>query len=100
MRGLRPEKLYLTHYGEVLDVENHFDALEKGLKAWAEWMFPHWKAQTPAEQITPQFQAYVAQSLLSAGVAAEDLPRYEAANPAWMSVAGLLRYFTKYKKDA
>ena len=29
------------------------------------------------------------------GVAATDLSRYEAANPAYMSVAGLMRYWTQ-----
>jgi len=33
--------------------------------------------------------------LVSHGLGEETIDRYEAANPAWMSVAGLLRYWKK-----
>lgn len=95
LRELDTERLFLTHFGEISRKKEHLDALEQRLLDWANWMRPYFEQQTPAEQIVPLFQEYIRESLLEAGVAAPDLPRYEAANPAFMSVAGLLRYWKK-----
>lgn len=95
IRELPTSRLMLTHYGEVLDKNAHLDALETRLLAWAEWMRPHAENNAAPELLVPAFQAFVQQELLRAGVVQEDLPRYEAANPAFMSVAGLLRYWKK-----
>lgn len=95
MRELSAEKLYLTHFGQVTDKERHLDELSVRLNAWAEWMKPHYLSGAAAEVITPAFQAYVREDLVSYGLDEETIDRYEAANPAWMSVAGLLRYWKK-----
>jgi glyoxylase-like metal-dependent hydrolase (beta-lactamase superfamily II) len=95
LRELPAQPLFLTHYGEIQRKNDHLNALEKRLIAWAAWMKPHFEQQTPPEEIVPLFQAYVQGELLAEGVPATDLQRYEAANPAFMSVAGLLRYHRK-----
>ena len=58
-------------------------------------MKPHYQAQTDPKIITPLFQAYVQKELMENGVNKEGLAQYEGANPSWMSVAGLLRYWRK-----
>jgi glyoxylase-like metal-dependent hydrolase (beta-lactamase superfamily II) len=95
MRELPAEMLYLTHFGAVTDKKAHLNALEKRLLAWAAWMKPHAENNTPQEAILPLFEAFVASELQNAGVGDADLKRYEAANPAFMSVAGLMRYWRK-----
>lgn len=95
LRELPVERFFITHYGEIQDKQAHLDALEKGLLRWAGWMRPYAEAKVQADTLIPEFKAFVQQELLQAGVPMEDLPRYEAANPAFMSVAGLLRYWTK-----
>lgn len=95
LRNLPSERLYLTHYGAIEGKNDHLNALEKRLLAWAGWMKPYFDAQTPAESIIPRFQTFVQAELLDEGVPPSDLERYEAANPAFMSVAGLLRYWKK-----
>ncbi|MBL7828775.1 MAG: MBL fold metallo-hydrolase [Saprospiraceae bacterium] len=95
MRNLKTNRLFLTHYGEINDKEAHLDALEQRLLDWAAWMKPYFENETPAAEIVPLFQNYVQEYLKSEGVPASDLERYEAANPAFMSVAGLLRYWKK-----
>lgn len=92
-----PEQLYLTHYGQVDDVEQHLEDLQRMLWDWAYWIKPHWENETDLEEITPKFQAYVRRQLEDAGVSGVSLDRYEAANPAWMSVAGLMRFWSKRK---
>ncbi len=95
LKGLPTERLFLTHFGEVSDKALHLDALENRLLSWANWMKPYFEQQTPTEIIVPLFQAFVQDQLIAEGVSEADLPRYEAANPAFMSVAGLLRYWKK-----
>ncbi|MDX1906953.1 MAG: MBL fold metallo-hydrolase [Bacteroidia bacterium] len=95
MRELAPARLYLTHFGEITTPEPHLTALETRLLDWAAWMKPWFEAGTPAQEIIPVFQQYVYAQLQASGVAADDLAAYEAANPAFMSVAGLLRYWQK-----
>ena len=95
MRELPVSRLFLTHYGEIQDKNNHLDELEKRLLDWANWIKPYALESVAAASIVPDFQAYVQQQLLESGVSKEDLPRYEAANPAFMSVAGLMRYWKK-----
>lgn len=98
LRELPAQKLYLTHFGPVEDKMAHLDALEKRLLFWAHWMHPHAEAGENPASIVPAFQSFVQAELRSAGVAEADLERYEAANPAFMSVAGLMRYWNKRNK--
>ena len=48
-----------------------------------------------ADEITPLFTKYTDDQLRGKGVSEHGLERYEAANPSWMSVAGLIRYWKK-----
>ena len=95
IRGLDLEALYLTHFGKITDLEPHLNSLENILLDWANWMKPHFEAQAKMEEITPIFAAYAAQQLRDYGVDEKGILQYEAANPAWMSVAGLMRYWHK-----
>ena len=95
LRDLPSKTLYLTHFGAITDKQAHLHALEKRLLAWAEWMRPYAENQTPAAEIVPAFQEFVRQELIAQGVPDEALQRYEVANPSYMSVSGLLRYWNK-----
>lgn len=95
IRLKRFSALYLTHYGEITNPKEHCVELAGRLKNWANWIKPFFESNTPQSEVVPQFQEYVNKQLLANGVKEEDLQRYEGANPAWMSVAGLYRYWQK-----
>ena len=95
LKALTPKALYLTHFGKVTDVTQHLDSLTTILLDWANWIKPHHEANTPLETLIPLFEHYTKQQLLAANVSETDIAIYEAANPSWMSVAGLLRYWKK-----
>lgn len=99
LESLSPERLFLTHYGEVKEVQSHLNDLKTILMDWALWMKLWAEQNTDPAEVTPKFQKYVAEQLSNAGVAGEDIDRYENANPAWMSVAGLIRYWKKYGNE-
>jgi hypothetical protein len=95
LKSRNPERLWLTHYGVVDNPGKHLRDLEERLLERAAWMKPHAEANRPLEHITPLFQAFSAEELQREGLNEEMLLRYENANPAWMSVAGLMRYWKK-----
>jgi glyoxylase-like metal-dependent hydrolase (beta-lactamase superfamily II) len=95
LQELPAKRLFLTHFGEIKDKSPHLNALKTRLENWAAWMRPYAEQNAESASVVPDFQAFVHAELLSAGVPKADLPRYEAANPAFMSVAGLMRYWHK-----
>jgi glyoxylase-like metal-dependent hydrolase (beta-lactamase superfamily II) len=86
---------YLTHFGPVTETATHLHDLKERLQAWAQWIRPKVLEQADPKAITPEFQQFVKEELLSKGISANDIAVYEAANPSWMSVAGLMRYWKK-----
>ncbi|MBK8043029.1 MAG: MBL fold metallo-hydrolase [Haliscomenobacter sp.] len=95
LRSLDLDAMYLTHFGPVFAVPAHLNQLEEQLLAWARWMLPFYEKQIPQEEITPLFQTFVANQLKEKGIDSLGIEQYEAANPSWMSVTGLLRYWSK-----
>ncbi len=91
----RFDSLYLTHFGEITNPKEHLQELEGRLSNWANWMKPYFDKGADPKSVTPLFQEYVKKQLLSGGIDGESIERYESANPSWMSVAGLMRYWRK-----
>ncbi|ANQ48730.1 MBL fold metallo-hydrolase [Flammeovirga sp. MY04] len=95
IREISPSKLYLTHFGVVTDVVNHLIALEKDLYKVAEIVKNYSENDYSLEKMEELFTTYVNNELKSLGLKDEALKQYDAANPPFMSVAGLLRYWKK-----
>ena len=93
LRDLNPNFLYLTHYGKQENVQILLHDLEEILDSWSSEIYTYYVKQTPPEEIVPLFMHFVRNQLKSAGVSEELLTIYEYANPSWMSVSGLLRYW-------
>lgn len=94
----RYEAVYLTHFGRIENVKEHLKELEGCLKNWANWIRPHYENDRPQVEVVPDFLEYVNKQMQAAGCSDALIKKYEGANPPWMSVAGLYRYW--YKKQA
>lgn len=90
-----PEQLVLTHFGEVKNPGAHFAALHECIFDWSEFIKDAWKSGMTNEEITPIFMKYVTDKFRQQGLSEKAINQYEAANPSWMSVAGLVRYWKK-----
>lgn len=90
-----PNKLVLTHFGEEQNPNIHMKELKEILRDWSQWMKVKWESGLSNEEITPLFMEYTANQLREKGVTETGIKQYEAANPSWMSVAGLVRYWKK-----
>ncbi len=95
LRQLNPKQLYLTHYDKIDNIDQHLNELEVMLDDWSAWIKSHWEAGETNEEMVPQFMQHVAGQLKKVGLSDQDIQLYEAANPSWMSVAGLVRYWKK-----
>ncbi|WP_420317294.1 MBL fold metallo-hydrolase [Ekhidna sp.] len=90
-----PNKLALTHFGEEQNPNIHMHELKEIINDWAQWIKKKWEAGMSNDEITPEFMAYTSKQLKDRGVSDQGVLQYEAANPSWMSVAGLVRYWKK-----
>lgn len=90
-----PARLALTHFAEIENVTEHMTALKNVLKKWSAWIKSKMDEGLSREDMVPQFMAYTNNELRERGISEEGFKQYEAANPAWMSVAGLMRYWKK-----
>lgn len=95
LRSLKVKEFYLTHYDSISNIDQHLNNLENILDNWAAWVKQHWEAGESNEEMVPRFMQHVASQLKAVGLNDQDIQLYEAANPSWMSVAGLVRYWSK-----
>ena len=93
LKDLKPRALYLTHFDLQKNPDELLSGLEIVLDDWASFIKPFYDNQTPPESIVPQFMEYTRKQFLDKGLDAEEIQTYEFANPSWMSVNGLLRYW-------
>jgi len=89
------KRYFLTHFGEVLNLEAHRNELEETLDDYAQFIKPLYEGQIPISEAIPQFVNFVNDRLEKQGMKDDDKAAYQAANPPEMSVAGLYRYWKK-----
>jgi len=93
MRAAAPACLFPTHFGLKEDAAFHFASLEENLHLLAGWMRDQLAAGMEEDALVPPFQAFLRGLLLGHGLSEEDVRHYELADPAYMSVYGLGRYW-------
>ncbi|MCV9388459.1 MBL fold metallo-hydrolase [Reichenbachiella ulvae] len=99
LRDTGAKRFYLTHYDKVEAIDEHLNELEKMLKSWSDFVYDNWKEGLSNEAIVPLFQTFTMNQLKAAGLTKIEIDQYEAANPSWMSVAGLVRYWKKKSQN-
>jgi len=88
-----PSCLYLTHFARHDEPQQLLADLEKELDSWSGFIKPFYDAQVPTEEIIPKFMKFTSDSFKLKGLSEDEIKVYEYANPSWMSVNGLLRYW-------
>lgn len=89
------ETYYLTHYGQVTDIEAHMQKLRASLESYSQFFKPLYEQGATVADALPSFREFVKEYLITHGMTPEDAQAYEAANPSDMSATGLLRYWKK-----
>lgn len=93
LKAARPQALYLTHFGIINTIDSHLDNLSYILNDWALWIKPYFEENRDQKEVIPLFMDYTQSQLRKEGCSDELIQIYEYANPSWMSVAGLYRYW-------
>lgn len=93
LKDAKPSALYLTHFAKQENPIQLLTELESELDNWANFIKSYYDSNTPAEQIVPKFMQFTTNAFKEKGLSDEEIKIYEYANPSWMSVNGLLRYW-------
>lgn len=93
LRDLQPKALYLTHYSRQEQVEEHLNELEEILDDWAQYVKMFYDNRIEPQKVVPEFLEYTHSQFREKGLTEAEIQVYEYANPSWMSVGGLMRYW-------
>jgi glyoxylase-like metal-dependent hydrolase (beta-lactamase superfamily II) len=97
MRALNATKLYLPHFGLAPGgVSSHLDGLEERVRRWSSWFRDRLSAGEDEAQLVPAFAEYERADLRAGGANASEVCGYEAADPSFMAVSGVVRYWRKH----
>ena len=88
-----PKVLYLTHYGRQDHPIDLLNDLEVVLDTWANFIKPYYDNPIPIEDLVEIFMDFTQKQFKEDGLSEDEISAYEYANPSWMSVNGLLRYW-------
>lgn len=95
LKSLKPKTIYLAHFGAITQITPHFSRLAKRLQNWATYVNKISQTDNPYEIILEKFIKFIHNEYKRYGANEETLSKYEAANPSFMSLAGLQRYWKK-----
>ncbi|MEQ9618599.1 MAG: MBL fold metallo-hydrolase [Deltaproteobacteria bacterium] len=94
---LNPEALYCTHYGRSDNVRDHLRELEDRLLEATEWIGERLKEGKTEDEMTSDFEDMFRTILVKAEADSQLIKAYELADPFWMNVPGLVRYWKKFR---
>jgi len=87
-----------THFGSYSDPDEHLLAVEKALDDVDRWMEEIMPLELPPDEIMTEFLQWEEERSQAAGVEPNLRKIYETANPSWMSIHGVERYWRKYRQ--
>jgi glyoxylase-like metal-dependent hydrolase (beta-lactamase superfamily II) len=95
LRGLGLGTLYRTHFGASSDVDVELARFEEVLLQGSTWIREMMEHGFERERMIEEFEARMRDWATRTGTGEEDARAYEVANPRYMSVDGIARYWRK-----
>ena len=87
--------IFPTHYGGIENVREHLEELASHLSQCTEFIRNRLNKQMGRVEIIKEFVAWNRDRATAAGLNEEAFQQYEKTNPFFMSVDGLMRYWSK-----
>ncbi len=87
--------IYPTHFGRVENVQEQLQGVKKLLQEAAEFVHGQMLADISRNEIVSNYTVWNRNRAKEAGLTAENIHQYETANPLYMSVDGIMRYWKK-----
>lgn len=89
------QRIYPTHFGSVDAVEAHLLAVKQLVRETAIFIRAKMQANLTRDEILIAYEAWFGERARLAGLTDKAIARYAAANPRYMSVDGIMRYWNK-----
>jgi glyoxylase-like metal-dependent hydrolase (beta-lactamase superfamily II) len=99
MRDLKFKQIAPTHFGPFDDPDWHLQAIESELERIDAWISATLPACSSVEDVSTRFMDWTKQRYAAEQVAPSHVEFFETANPAWMSPAGIHRYWRKHRSQ-
>lgn len=88
-------RIYPTHFGPVDDVQNHLQTVKELVRETAVFIQTQMQAELNRDEIVVAYENWFAERARAAGLSEAAIAHYSAANPLYMSVDGIMRYWQK-----
>lgn len=95
IKKLRPDVLYLAHFGPTKNVTSHIEHLREKLYSWGDFVLVAMRDGKNEAEITEMLIKNTQPELQRATSDAHEIARYEIATNYMMSVQGYMRYWRK-----
>jgi glyoxylase-like metal-dependent hydrolase (beta-lactamase superfamily II) len=89
------ERIYPTHFGPVDNVQEHLHAVKILLRETAVFVKSKIDAKLSRDEIVVAYENWFAERAHAAGLTDIAITHYATANPLYMSVDGIMRYWQK-----
>ena len=90
--------LYPTHFGRLEDANHQIDSLRVLIDEATSFIHGHMQAGVPRDEMILLYQEWVRQRARAVGLTDTQIHQYETANPLYMSVDGIMRYWRKMEQ--
>lgn len=95
VKSLRPDVLYIGHFGAIKNIPEHFDLLREKLNSWGDFVLGAMRDGKDEAEITAMLIEHTQPELLRAARDPHAIERYEIATNYPMTVQGYMRYWLK-----
>jgi glyoxylase-like metal-dependent hydrolase (beta-lactamase superfamily II) len=95
VKSLRPDVLYIGHFGAIRNIPQHFGRLEEKLYSWGDFVLKAMREGKNEEEIIAMLIEHTKPELVQATNDPHALERYEIATNYPMTVQGYMRYWRK-----
>ena len=89
------QRIYLSHFGEVVEVREHLLAMKELVRETAVFIQQQMEAGLEQAQIITNYENWNRERARQLGINEDTIRQYETANPWYMSVQGVMRYWRK-----
>lgn len=93
--GFGFDTIYATHFGAVHDVPSHLQAIKQLVAESAQFVRQKMMDGVRREELIEQYASWNHGRAYALGLSDESIRKYEIANPLYMSVDGMMRYWQK-----
>lgn len=86
-----------THFGIFPDAGNHLASMQQALDEIEAWIENNLPGDPPLELLNERLLAWTKEGAIQQGLDESQIEMYEIANPTWMSMQGIRRYWKKVR---